>query len=902
MQIREIHIDGFGIFNDSHFSGLTSGINVLYGCNEFGKSTLLSFIRRILFGFPRTSSKVNPYPALNGGTYGGRIVCELANGQVVAIARGDGPHGGSVTISYDSKYLNGQGELNDMLGPLSRALYENVYAISLDELQAIDTLQEDDVKNRIYGAGLELGGISLGDVQKELENDKESYYKERGSAQLIPRMGNEVRELERDIRKIEDEIQQYDELIEERDRLTVANKSFEGQFGKIEKDRISTKNKLDLYPEYLKYCEYQDELCNIRDLPDFTGETLERFEEINSSEKTLLGKKREYDEDIKDLEIELRSLNYNQAIIDLETEIVKLQKKTDAYKSAKQDIGGICENEKKLEYAITTRINGLGGQWSIERVKAFNTGEIVKTEISSFSKKFDQSKASVEKIKSKIEVRKDELARQASAGFSGSGFYRYSIYAITLLSFFGIVAGVSLSQWALLGLSAPLFALGLIISLKIRTQPQENAKDPMLQRYGEELRECESASSLLLIEWEDFLTRAGIGNEKDISVEKAAHIVDEISRIQIDILNEEEFKNRIQKMQTSLEKVQELHNSIAARFERNSISDDLIANIEIFNAQLNQAKSIKTDFQNKAEQLKKLAQKMDGLKRQIEGIETEKKEFLSSFGCSSGIELQSEYAKYQRRKFLHDEIEKITTLIKKTVGTGSHFQDFLESIKLTDPEELELNLSGINAKLKQLNQQRDENNQKIGELNNKISEISSSNELLSKLGELEQKKQTLNDYSREWMKSTISFFVLNKAISKYENTRQPSVIEAAQETFAKITGNRYVKIVKPIDSEELLIKDEHGRSKRVIEMSRGTKEQLYLAMRLGLIQEYENRCEPMPIIMDDILVNFDDDRGPLAITALKEFAENRQILIFTCHNHTLDLYTKLGANEVKCSA
>ena len=81
-------------------------------------------------------------------------------------------------------------------------------------------------------------------------------------------------------------------------------------------------------------------------------------------------------------------------------------------------------------------------------------------------------------------------------------------------------------------------------------------------------------------------------------------------------------------------------------------------------------------------------------------------------------------------------------------------------------------------------------------------------------------------------------------------------------------------------------------------MSRGTREQLYFAMRLGLIQVYETELEPMPIIMDDILVNFDDDRGPAAIEGLVEFSNNRQVIILTCHKNTLDIYKGLGAREL----
>jgi uncharacterized protein YhaN len=69
-------------------------------------------------------------------------------------------------------------------------------------------------------------------------------------------------------------------------------------------------------------------------------------------------------------------------------------------------------------------------------------------------------------------------------------------------------------------------------------------------------------------------------------------------------------------------------------------------------------------------------------------------------------------------------------------------------------------------------------------------------------------------------------------------------------------------------------------------------------MRLGLIKEYEIRSESMPIIMDDILANFDDARGPLAVKALEEFSKDRQIIVLTCHKNTLDMYKQLGARDI----
>src|SRR5439155_18200022 len=82
--------------------------------------------------------------------------------------------------------------------------------------------------------------------------------------------------------------------------------------------------------------------------------------------------------------------------------------------------------------------------------------------------------------------------------------------------------------------------------------------------------------------------------------------------------------------------------------------------------------------------------------------------------------------------------------------------------------------------------------------------------------------------------------------------------------------------------ESLIILDRSSQAKRPEELSRGTAEQLYLCLRLALASEFARRAESLPLIMDDVLVNFDPVRARAVARELVRFAERRQILIFTC--------------------
>jgi uncharacterized protein YhaN len=228
---------------------------------------------------------------------------------------------------------------------------------------------------------------------------------------------------------------------------------------------------------------------------------------------------------------------------------------------------------------------------------------------------------------------------------------------------------------------------------------------------------------------------------------------------------------------------------------------------------------------------------------------------------------------------------------------GEHYDKFITSISATEPPAISTTLEIQEKRLEELRGERDEKKEKIGELRGRIDDLSTK-DLAEKQTDLEVKKQQLCDCSTDWVRSQIALYVLEKAISKYENTRQPEVIKAAANVFDKITNHTYPTIIKPTGSNEIVIQDHSAKRKTIKETSRGTREQLYFAMRLGLIQVYETESEPMPIIMDDILVNFDDDRGPAAIEGLIEFSDNRQVIVLTCHKNTLEIYKSLGARHL----
>jgi len=124
--------------------------------------------------------------------------------------------------------------------------------------------------------------------------------------------------------------------------------------------------------------------------------------------------------------------------------------------------------------------------------------------------------------------------------------------------------------------------------------------------------------------------------------------------------------------------------------------------------------------------------------------------------------------------------------------------------------------------------------------------------------------------------------LLDAAVGRYERESQPEVFKRAEKLFADFTDGRYTHIYKKIATGELTVCDGlTGQEKTFGALSRGTREELMLAMRLGLIECTERDSETLPVCFDDVGVNFDAARLARVEAAVAGFASERQVIWFS---------------------
>lgn len=152
---------------------------------------------------------------------------------------------------------------------------------------------------------------------------------------------------------------------------------------------------------------------------------------------------------------------------------------------------------------------------------------------------------------------------------------------------------------------------------------------------------------------------------------------------------------------------------------------------------------------------------------------------------------------------------------------------------------------------------------------------------------LRQKREDLlgrlDELARDWAAASLAGHLLRTAREAYESEHRPAVIGIAERHFAEWTEGRYVRIVAPLGSMFERVERADGESVALEALSLGTAQQLYLAVRFGLLEHFAQNAEPLPVIMDDVLVNFDPIRAARTAASIRELARTHQVLYFTCH-------------------
>jgi uncharacterized protein YhaN len=263
-------------------------------------------------------------------------------------------------------------------------------------------------------------------------------------------------------------------------------------------------------------------------------------------------------------------------------------------------------------------------------------------------------------------------------------------------------------------------------------------------------------------------------------------------------------------------------------------------------------------------------------------------------GCRTSDELPEAEWRSAQRLQLEDGLQHENERLLQLSG-GAAVDEFVNAAAAIDPDGITGDIARLKEEIQQLSREKSGLDQAIGRENAELSRMDGGDRAAVIA---EQMQLILGGLERDvahYARLKIATRVLSQAIERFREKSQGPILKKAANRFSRITCGSFegVRADRDTDGQPVLVGVRQG-GKQVVPvegMSDGTADQLYLALRLAGLEHYLNENEPMPFIVDDILIKFDNNRAGAALQALAEISAKTQVIFFTHHRHLVELAT-----------
>ncbi len=327
------------------------------------------------------------------------------------------------------------------------------------------------------------------------------------------------------------------------------------------------------------------------------------------------------------------------------------------------------------------------------------------------------------------------------------------------------------------------------------------------------------------------------------------------------------------------------------------------------NARLTAARELLAEKKGVETQLESALTDQQNAEKRVADARTRLDSLCREAGCQ-GLDALIEVEKRSReQQQLVLEKENAESRLRD-LSAGVTVEAFIAEAGLVEPDSIVPELDRITEEIGTLEKERSDLDQTIGTEKNELAYMDGG----AKAAEIAEEKQRLlaklEAEVEHYARFKIASVLLTRTIEQYRDKHQGPLIKRASELFSAMTAESFYGIrAEYEDGDPVLMGIRSGDNKTVpvAGMSDGTADQLYLALRLASLEQYLSRNEPLPFIVDDILLRFDDDRAMGTLKILAELSQWTQVIFFTHHQHLVELANNsLGANvlkqhELKCN-
>ena len=393
------------------------------------------------------------------------------------------------------------------------------------------------------------------------------------------------------------------------------------------------------------------------------------------------------------------------------------------------------------------------------------------------------------------------------------------------------------------------------------------------------------------IQWSEWLAQNGLPSV--LRVDAVGEFFGKIKETRIHVEGVHQLERRLYGIRKDIE---EFVDDVTAVAERNADSlDTSQSDMAIMAKQIDKRlKLVRDEVQNRKSLLERKAELSVELTTAEGKLGRSKKKLNEMLAAGQATDV--EHFRQKARDYIEcRDLERTQNRLRADLRVhwrGQHTDDELSAMfRGTTKETVDNEIESLNSQLEQLEASRSTQEEQQGRLKEKLDQLSSDEQASQLRAEREELREQLRDLAAHWSRLVVAQSLLERARQKYEAERQPDVVRHATTWFDRMSNGRYESIHVGLGGKrEIAVVDRSGRKKAPEQLSRGTRDQLYLALRFGLIQSHGEQDEKSPVVVDEALVNCDPVRAAAVVDGFVELSRTNQVLVLTCHPWIVDLF------------
>ena len=309
------------------------------------------------------------------------------------------------------------------------------------------------------------------------------------------------------------------------------------------------------------------------------------------------------------------------------------------------------------------------------------------------------------------------------------------------------------------------------------------------------------------------------------------------------------------------------------------------------------------EFLHERRQLRKLLDtrrhEMSAWSKTMDKLQKEHDGLLKLAGVTHRSQLDHRLELMERRN-------QVEGLLEQTTRELEHLVHSQPDLAFVEDDLIRYDAKDAAAMVKKLNLEHDELDgllqqtfEQVGTIKQELKQLENDRRGTRVRRELSNIEAELRDAWHTWFAASLADEAIQEVAEKFEQANQPEMLASAIPFMQKMTLGKYAHLWAPLGRKQLFVDDDNGEARPAERLSGGTREQLFLSIRLAMVKAFAKNNVDLPMVLDDVTVNFDVDRSDAAVSTLLDFtSDGQQLLVFTSHLHYAQLFEKRGVKPI----